>query len=95
MQTIYTNHPYILFYINREGKYEMTSFSSTAEIPKHFLKETSYIYSKQGRGSIYTEPYWFNYKPYSPDQYNSRFIFTDIENVPSEVLALRLLIEDK
>jgi hypothetical protein len=51
MQTIYTNHPYILFYINREGKYEMTSFSSTAEIPKHFLKETSYIYSKQGRGS--------------------------------------------
>lgn len=97
MQTIHSNHPYILFFINREGKYEMMSFRTTVEIPKHFLKETSYVYSRQGGGNnnIYIEPFWFKYGPQLQAHYSRRFIFTDSEKIPGEVLALKLLIEDK
>lgn len=65
-------------------------FRSPTEIPKAFKKNTSYAYSKHGDGI--NAPHWFNYEPASPDHYNGGFIGTDTEKIPSEVLALSLLI---
>lgn len=92
MQTIHSNHPYILFYINREGKYEAIALKDTYEIPKAFMQKTSYLYSKQSRSKINPTTHWFKCDP--DTFHNGRFKLMDTENVPSEVLALRLLIED-
>lgn len=97
MNTVSNKHPYILFYVNGEGKYEVMSFNYPSEIPEAFLKETSYVYSKYGNGIIGadTTPDWFKYVPFRINFYSSRFMLMDTKDVPGEVLALKLLIEDK
>lgn len=87
-----SKQPYNLFYLNSDGKYEAMALRYTYEIPKAFMQKTSYLYSNRGRGKTNSTSHWFKCDPNT--FLNGRFKLMDTENVPSEVLALRLLIED-
>lgn len=88
MNTVFSNQPYILFYVNDEGKYEMLPFKNTLDFPESLKKETSYIYSKQGRGNVELTLYWFKYVPHTKKYFN----VLNIEEVPNELKAMILLM---
>lgn len=98
MSTLNQKFPYILFYVNDEGKYETAYPKTIWGIPQHLKIEGNYVYTPHtfGYDNKFTNWIHFIEKPMFTNHTSRSWTWLyKLDEIPHEVRAMVLLMDFK